>query len=756
MLFKKLIRTALKYKAQFISMIIMIALGIGVFLGFNIEWYSLKKDTDKFFLETNYADFRLYLDSGFTSNDIEKIESMEGIDKATRFISVNTSVKSTDKTIALNVAENYTVSTFYSISGASYSDEEEGIWLSDKFASQNGYKLNDTITLTYNGIDVEFEIVGLIKSGENMICVIDENQLMPDYDRIGFAYISKNKYEKIFGYSYYPQINIISDNSKAYLEEQIKEVLGKTVLVIEKENNISYSGVKGEIEEGKTMGSILPVLFLVIAILTMTTTMHRIVVNEKTQIGTLKALGFRNKKILFHYTSFGLVIGIVGSAFGIALGYLIGWFVINPNGMMSTYVDMVDWSLYMPWFSIPIVILTVFFLTFISFLSIKEMLKGTVADTLRPYTPKKIKTSFIEKTFIWKKLSFGTKWNIRDILRHKSRSFMTLIGVIGCMILLVGGLGMSDTMSSFMLTLDKDVNNYKTKVEILDTANNEDIKKFSEKINGDYSSSLGISCNGETISLEIYQINNQKIRFVDENNEIMTLSDDGIYLCQRLKDIANIGETVTISPYGSDKEYSVKVAGYFRSLISECMVMSAVYADELKIDYQISTVYTDLDSKEIESLELVSKTIDKKTIMDTYDTFMELMNMMVFILIIGAIILGIVVLYNLGVMSYIERVRELSTLKVLGFRNKHIAKILISQNIWLTIIGIILGIPCGWLTLYLLVTKLASEYELKVTIGLLTYSVSIILTFAVSLAVGALVARKNKKIDMVEALKCAE
>lgn len=755
MLFKKLIRTALKYKAQFISMIIMIALGIGVFLGFNIEWYSLKKDTDKFFLETNYADFRLYLDSGFTSNDIEKIESMEGIDKATRFISVNTSVKSTDKTIALNVAENYTVSTFYSISGASYSDEEEGIWLSDKFASQNGYKLNDTITLTYNGIDVEFEIVGLIKSGENMICVIDENQLMPDYDRIGFAYISKNKYEKIFGYSYYPQINIISDNSKAYLEEQIKEVLGKTVLVIEKENNISYSGVKGEIEEGKTMGSILPVLFLVIAILTMTTTMHRIVVNEKTQIGTLKALGFRNKKILFHYTSFGLVIGIVGSAFGIALGYLIGWFVINPKGMMSTYVDMVDWSLYMPWFSIPIVILTVFFLTFISFLSIKEMLKGTVADTLRPYTPKKIKTSFIEKTFIWKKLSFGTKWNIRDILRHKSRSFMTLIGVIGCMILLVGGLGMSDTMSSFMLTLDKDVNNYKTKVEILDTANNEDIKKFSEKINGDYSSNLGISCNGETISLEIYQINNQKIRFVDENNEIMTLSDDGIYLCQRLN-IANIGETVTISPYGSDKEYSVKVAGYFRSLISECMVMSAAYADELKIDYQISTVYTDLDSKEIESLELVSKTIDKKTIMDTYDTFMELMNMMVFILIIGAIILGIVVLYNLGVMSYIERVRELSTLKVLGFRNKHIAKILISQNIWLTIIGIILGIPCGWLTLYLLVTKLASEYELKVTIGLLTYSVSIILTFAVSLAVGALVARKNKKIDMVEALKCAE
>lgn len=756
MLFKKLLRTALKYKAQFISMIIMISLGIGVFLGFNIEWYSLKKDTDKFFLETNYADFRLYLDSGFTSNDIEKIESINGVSKATRFISANTSVKDTDKTIVLNVAENYKVSTFYSISGANYSEDEEGIWLSDRFASQNNYKLNDIITLSYNGVNVDFEIVGLIKSGENMICVVDENQLMPDYDRIGFAYISKNKYEKIFGYSYFPQINIISDNSKAHLEEKIKEVLGKTVLVIEKKDHISYSGVEGEIEEGRTMGSILPVLFLVIAVLTMTTTMHRIVINEKTQIGTLKALGFRNRKILLHYTSFGLVIGIVGSVFGIALGYLIGWFVINPKGMMSTYVDMADWSLYMPWFCIPVLLLTVFFLTFISYLSIKQMLKGTVADTLRPYTPKKIKTSLIEKTFIWKKLSFGTKWNIRDILRHKSRSFMTLIGVVGCMILLVGGLGMSDTMSSFMLSLDKDVNNYKTKVEILDTAKNEDIKEFSETIKGDWQSNLGISCNGETISLEIYQINNQKIRFIDENDEIMTLSDDGVYLCQRLKDLASIGEIIKISPYGSDKEYSVKVAGYFRSLISECMVMSAAYADELKMNYQISTVYTDFVSKEIDNLELVSKTQDKKTIMDTYDTFMELMDMMVFILIIGAILLGVVVLYNLGVMSYIERGRELSTLKVLGFRNKHIAKILISQNIWLTIIGIILGLPCGWLTLYLLVTKLASEYELKVTIGLLTYSVSIVLTFIVSLLVGALVARKNKKLDMVEALKSAE
>ena len=129
---------------------------------------------------------------------------------------------------------------------------------------------------------------------------------------------------------------------------------------------------------------------------------------------------------------------------------------------------------------------------------------------------------------------------------------------------------------------------------------------------------------------------------------------------------------------------------------------------------------------------------------------------MVGILVIAAIALGIVVLYNLGVMSYVERHRELATLKVLGFRDKHIGKLLISQNIWLTVIGVLLGIPAGVGVLHVLITALVSEYELSLTLGILTYVISIALTFGVSLLVGLMVSRKNKKIDMVEALKGTE
>ena len=129
---------------------------------------------------------------------------------------------------------------------------------------------------------------------------------------------------------------------------------------------------------------------------------------------------------------------------------------------------------------------------------------------------------------------------------------------------------------------------------------------------------------------------------------------------------------------------------------------------------------------------------------------------MVIVFVVAAVVLGLVVLYNLGIMSYMERSRELATLKVVGFKNRRIGAILISQNIWLTLIGIIIGLPSGVGILYILLKMLASEYELKMALGVLTYCVSILLTFGVSFIVSLVVSRKNKKIDMVEALKGAE
>ncbi len=749
MLIRKLFRTAWSYKAQFISMIIMITLGMGMFLGFNMEWYTIEVDTGKFFDETDYADYRLYAQEGFTEDEFDKIAAIDGVDAATRFFSVNLDIKGEKKkSLALDVSENYSVSTFITTKGADYDKNSDGIWLSDKFADANDLSVGDSLTLEYQNAEITGEIVGLIKAGEHMICVADKNQLMPDYTTFGYAYITPKKFKDSVGFEYYPQINLRSDMEKEALEDAVKEAVGKTIMVTSKDDHVVYSEAMGEAEEGKTMGSILPVLFLAIAILTMVTTMHRIATKEKLQIGTLKALGFKNRRILFHYTSYGVL--------GVALGYGVCKLIMSENGMMGTYFDMADWSAAIPSFCYPVIIGTVLLLTLISYLSVRRQLKGTAADALRPYTPKKMRKTVFERLKSWDKLHFGTKWNIRDLARHKSRSAMTLVGIIGCMVLMVGGLGMRDTLAGFLDLLDNDVSAYSTKVNLTDNADTKEALALSDRIDGDWESLSGISLDGETISLDILHNPKGLLNILDEDNKPIEMSDEGVYLCLRLKDKAQIGDTIRFSPYGSAKTYEAKVIGYNRAIMTESITMTDTLADKLGIDYHITAIYTDLTADEIPSSDLISGKQDQDQLMDTFDSFTQIMDSMVVILVIAAVILGIVVLYNLGLMSYVERSRELATLKVLGFRNRAIGRLLISQNIWLTVIGVLIGLPAGVGVLQWLLTALASEYELKLMLGPLTYGVSILLTFGVSLLVSLMVARKNRKIDMVEALKGAE
>lgn len=748
------------YKAQFISMIIMIALGIGIFVGFNMEWVSIDVNTSSFFEKTNFADFRIISDSGFSEDDLNKVKDIDGVSDVSRFLSVNADVEGQNgDTVALTVTENENVSKPYLISGKEYdAKSENGVWLSDKYAAANGFELGDDITFKYKTIEISGKVEGLIKASEYLVCVRDSSQLMPDYNTHGFAYISPVMYEKAAKTAFYPQINILSFLSKKEMAEKIDAALDKTLLVLSKDENSSYAAQQGEAEEGKTMGSVMPVLFLLIAVLTMVTTMHRLTAKEKTQIGTLKALGFKDKRILRHYTSYAFMIGIIGSALGIGLGYFVAWFLMNPNGSMGTYLDMPEWKLGIPWFCYIILAAIIVLLTLIGFLSVKQMLHGTPADALRPYTPKKVKNLLVEKTKWFHRLSFGTRWNLRDTMRHKSRTAMSLIGIIGCTLLIVGSLGMRDTMTAFLDMYYNDATNYSSRIYVSEDATDEQIQELIKKYDGDWSASVSVQLDEKAISLDVYELTTNKVRFPSaETKDFENIGDDGAYICKRLSDEFNLkkGDTVTISPYGSDDEYTLKINGIIRS-VSENIVISPKYAEKAGIAVKADSIYTSTEKADIKAESAIKSVQSKQMIIDSFDTFNEIMNMMVAVLIVAATVLGIVVLYNLGVMSYTERYREMATLKVVGFRNRKIGKLLISQNMWVTVIGVIVGIPAGIGTLSFLVTQLASEYEMRISVSVLSIAVSAVLTFAVSLLVSLMVARKNKKIDMVEALKGAE
>jgi putative ABC transport system permease protein len=756
MLHRKLWRTIGGYRAQFVSMIVMIALGMGVFIGFNMEWYSIETDVTYALDETGFADYRLVDEGGFSQSDLDSVMGIEGVDDVTRFLSVNTKEKGSGDTITITVTTNPKVSGFSVTSGDGYdSTSTDGIWLSDKYAAANGISCGDSMTVTYKGLEMTGTVKGLIKSGEYLIYLSDDSQMMPDFNTSGFAYISPTMLTSFLGFEYYNQINVISDLGKAEFTDAADEALGRVTLVIPKEDTVSYSEAMGESEEGKTMATILPVLFLVIAVLTMITTMHRITTREKVQIGTLKALGFKNGRIRRHYVLYALIVGVFGTILGALFGYGIAYFIMNPNGSMGTYMDLPRWDLVVPGYTYIVVILMDLLFLAVAYLSVSRILGGTVADSLRPYVPRHIRSSALERTRIWKKLGFSTRWNIRDLLRHKSRSMMTLIGVLGCTVLLVASFGMKDTADTFIDVFYQDTMNYETVINLSDDADNDDAIALCEQYEGDWASRTSVLLGDGPVLLEIYDLKNDHVRFVDGNLNRIQLSDGGAYICQRIAKETGLGagDTIEFTRYVTSERYSVKIIGIINSL-SESIVMTSSAADSAGVWYDINTIYT--NETDIPQSPLIDSTMSKASVIKSFDTFMEVMNELIYLLVISAAVLGLIVLYNLGTMSYMERVRELATLKVIGFKDGQMGRILIGQNLWLTAAGIIIGIPLGVFVLQYLLTALASEYEMVLAISPLTYIISTAVTLGVSLIVGWMISRNNRKIDMVEALKGAE
>lgn len=226
--------------------------------------------------------------------------------------------------------------------------------------------------------------------------------------------------------------------------------------------------------------------------------------------------------------------------------------------------------------------------------------------------------------------------------------------------------------------------------------------------------------------------------------------DGGVYVCRRIKDDGyKINKEIDFNLYGSKEIISSKVIGVCLSM-TEGIYMTENTANELGISYKIQTLYTNLNAM-VDSN--VSSITTKTELLSAFNTMMEMMDSMIWILILASAILAVVVLYNLASLGYIEKIREISTLKVIGFTNKKIAKILVVGTIWITVMGLIIGLPLGAYLLDILLRALAGEYEMNMAFGYLSYIVGIVVPFLVSLVTIYLISKKTKKLDMVSALK---
>lgn len=748
MLKRKIIRTLLNYKAQMISMLLMIILGVGIFLGCNIEWYSIKTNRTNYYEDTGYPEYRIYKDS-FSLDELQYVKDFSDVKYATRALTVLGSLNN-NTYLMLNVLDDcQNIKPFY-IDGEVYSNEADGIYLSDLYAKENNIKLNDYLDIEAEGFKIHEPVKGLIKSSEYLICLKDSSQLLPNYKEYAYCYLSPKMITKYLGQAFYNTVYASSKLSTSDFEAEALNALGASITILSYQDETGYSGSNGEIEEGKTMALLIPTAFILIAVLTMVTTMARISTNERIQMGVLKSLGFKRKKIARHYSLYGLIIGIIGTLIGCVLAYGIAYYIINPKGPMSTYLDFPSWHLYMPWYGVLIVILLPITLGIISYLIVNSELKGTACETLKPKREKAVKASYIEKTKFFSKASFQTKWNIRDMLRHKARTIMSIIGVLFSTVLIFACMGMRDTVIDFKNTLYNENYNFENKLTLNSQISNTKALDLASKYEADYEANVAIKLNDKTVVLSIINNSRNLLGIVDEKENRLELKDGGVYVCRRIKDDGyKINKEIDFNLYGSKEIISSKVIGVCLSM-TEGIYMTENTANEFGISYKIQTLYTNLNAM-VDSN--VSSITTKTELLSAFNTMMEMMDSMIWILILASAILAVVVLYNLASLGYIEKIREMSTLKVIGFTNNKIAKILVVGTIWITVMGLIIGLPLGAYLLDILLRALAGEYEMNMAFGYLSYIVGIVVPFLVSLVTIYLISKKTKKLDMVSALK---
>lgn len=594
---KKLFRDIKFNKSQFTAIFLMVFLGVFVFSGIHSYMDGMKKSSDIYYEDYNLQDIWM-VGENFTNEDLSNVKKLDNIKDAERILTITTTLDNyNDVTLETNFIEQNNISKMYIVDGEEFDKNKSGVWLDSFLAKNLGLKVGDEITFTYQRYKVSQKILGLINTPDHVYSIKDETEIFPNHKDYGYVYLSINEFPKDYIYDeiksqtgitdnslisqMIPDFNIedyyifnsiivdIEDTSK--LEEtksNIENNIESALAVTDRNSSSSYEAYNSEIEEGNTYSSVFTLLFLFIAILSVITTMNRFVKKQRAQIGTLKALGFKNNKIVKHYISYGFYISLIASVLGLIVGkYTLGFYFLS---MEMEYFEMPEYNTLL----LPIVyilaIMVVLLVTFVTYLSCKKVLNEPAAEALRLEIPKVKKAKFnLTTKGIFKKLSLSTRWNLRDIARNKGRSSMAVVGIVGCTMLMVCAFGMLDTMNSYLDWQFEKISDFKYKLSLEENYTDEQLDNLTNEYGNATSKSLGIEIKNKDVKeTNILTVNDAKeyLRYTDHNKEYINLSDDGIYITEKLSDTLNlnVGDEITWHVFGDDTWYTNKIVGLNR------------------------------------------------------------------------------------------------------------------------------------------------------------------------------------------------
>lgn len=568
-------------------------------------------------------------------------------------------------------------------------------------------------------------------------------------------------------------------------KKEIEQIEKPTWYIYDRSHLPEYSGYGDNADRMKAIGEVFPLIFFLVAALISLTTMTRMVEEERTLIGTLKALGYSKKSIAAKYLGYAVLATLTGGIFGVMIGEkILPYIIITAYKIMYRHLPDVEipYNLYYGVLACVAALLCTVAATIFS--CMKE-LKEQAAELMRPPAPKQGKRVFFEYIpFLWKRLNFTWKSTVRNLMRYKKRFFMTIFGIGGCMGLMLVGFGLKDSISSIVPLQYEDIQLYDGNVILQSDVTMQEKQEVYEALEKnsqvvataeDLLQKITIEYDG--VSKEVYlNVPENVEKFSDfvvlqdrTTKEKYQLTDKGAVLTEKMaKELGvSAGDTVTIKEE-NEKERTVKISQICENYMSHYLYMTpAVYKAAYGKEPEYNSIYYRTEgrtTKEAESVGEAALKLDgalsvsyTTELRQQVDDMLQSLDIVIVVLIISAGMLAFVVLYNLNNINITERKRELATLKVLGFYDKEVTEYVYRENILLTLIGSVFGMLLGKiLHRFIIVTVEIDSVMFGRNINTISFVYAFLLTVVFSLFVNGVMYFKLKKINMVESLKSVE
>ena len=553
--------------------------------------------------------------------------------------------------------------------------------------------------------------------------------------------------------------------------------------VLGRDTNSGFVSYSQDAERVDNLSSIFPVIFFVVAALACLTTMTRMVEEQRTQIGSLKALGFSRLAISQKYIGYAFVASLVGGLIGLGVGATLIPAVIANAFQIMYAIPGLDYKMQLPLFVLA-VLAAVACTTGAALWACLSTLIDTPANLMRPRAPKAGKRVFLEYIKpIWRRLSFTWKVSMRNLFRYQKRFWMTVIGIGGCTALIVTGFGLHESIFDVLDKQFDEISLYDATVGLDEDLTEEQKQGIEDYLDGEeavedymftYQQMMDASTTGTSYDVYLFAVDDVEEfgRFVDlrhrSDHSPVELDGSGVVIDEKLSELlgVSVGDTITLE---GDQRVEAVVADITENYVYHYVyltrdlytqlygedyqnnVMLLAYQDGMGVDVSNQTSETLMKMDGVASYSYIA------TIRDSFEDSMDAINYAVVIIIVAAAALAFVVLYNLTNINITERRSELATLKVLGFYDGETTAYVLRENVFLTIFGVILGLVLGrFLHSWMVLTVEVDLVMFGRTAPPYAYVLAAALTALFSLIVNVAAHFRLKKIDMVESLKTVE